>query len=88
MGSYSHNTLRGQRNNLLSLSLTELEVSSGDFVSKANMKSFTCPVCGWNVKTTLGENDILDPDALYSKNHHPEMMNKPKKNFARLIKDE
>ena len=41
------------------------------------MKGFTCPACGWNVKTTLGENDILD---------HVE--HTPKKDFAELIKDE
>src|SRR4030067_3275132 len=53
-----------------SANLTELEVSSGDFVSKANMKSLTCPMCGWNVKTHGAKMTLCT------------MLHKPKKDFA------
>ena len=42
-------------------------------MSKGEMKSFTCPVCGWMVKSPWGENDIIDHANLHSKNHHPDM---------------
>ena len=42
-------------------------------MTKGQMKSFTCPACGWSVKSPWGENDIADHANLHSKNHHPEM---------------
>jgi hypothetical protein len=59
----------------------------GDIMSKGKMKMFTCPACGWNVKTPWGENDIIDHAMLHSKNHHTEMLNTPKSELMKLIKD-
>ena len=42
-------------------------------MTKGQMKSFTCPACGWMVKSPWGENDIIDHANLHSKNHHPDM---------------
>ena len=56
-----------------SASLTEVEVSSGDFVGKASMKRSMCPVCGLKVKTQSSEN------AFWTMSHMP------KKNFVKLI---
>ncbi len=56
-------------------------------MSKDKMKMFTCPACGWTVKTPWGENDIMDHAMMHSKNHHTEMMNTPKSELMKLIKD-
>jgi predicted small metal-binding protein len=42
-------------------------------MTKGQMKSFTCPACGWMVKSPWGEDDIGDHANLHSKNHHPDM---------------
>ena len=48
-------------------------MESSATMTKGQMKSFTCPACGWMVKTPWGENDIVDHANLHSKNHHPDM---------------
>lgn len=48
-------------------------MESSKMMSKGEMISFTCPVCGWMVKSPWGENDIIDHANLHSKNHHPDM---------------
>ena len=42
-------------------------------MTKGQMKTFTCPACGWTVKSPWGENDVADHANLHSKNHHPEI---------------
>jgi hypothetical protein len=51
------------------------------------MKMFTCPACGWTVKTPFGENDIAEHSMLHAKNHHPEMMNMKKEDLMKMVKD-
>jgi len=56
-------------------------------MSKGKMKMFTCPGCGWTVKTPFGENDIAEHAMLHSKNHHPELMNMKKEDLMKMVKD-
>ena len=42
-------------------------------ITKGQMKTFTCPACGWTVKSPWGEDDIVEHANLHSKNHHPDM---------------
>jgi hypothetical protein len=61
--------------------------NGGDRMSKGKMKMFTCPGCGWTVKTPFGENDIAEHAMLHSKNHHPELMNMKKEDLMKMVKD-
>lgn len=51
----------------------------GDFLEKSStmtkgqMKSFTCPVCGWMVKSPLGEDDIVEHASMHGKEYHADM---------------
>ena len=56
-------------------------------MSKGKMKTFTCPGCGWAVKTPFGEDDITEPSMMHAKKHHPEMVNTPKSELKKMIKD-
>ena len=56
-------------------------------MSKGKMKKFTCPGCGWTVKTPFGEDDIMEHSMMHAKKHHPEMVNTPKSELKKLIKD-
>lgn len=56
-------------------------------MSKGKMKMFTCPACGWTVKTPFGENDIAEHSMMHAKSHHPEMVNTPKSEIMKMIKD-
>ena len=48
-------------------------LESSTTMTKGETKSFTCPACGWMVKSPWGENDLTDHIKLHSKNHHPDM---------------
>jgi predicted small metal-binding protein len=48
-------------------------LESSTAMTKGQMKTFTCPACGWTVKSPWGENDVADHANLHSKNHHPEI---------------
>ena len=62
------------------------EVKTGE---AKKMKSFTCPSCGWTIKTPFGENDIIDHAILHSKNHHSGRLNQSNAEAVqKLIKDE
>lgn len=50
-----------------------IALESSKTMTKDQMKSFTCPACGWMVKSPWGEDDIGDHANLHSKNHHPDM---------------
>ncbi len=39
---------------------------------ESKMELFSCPDCGWSVKSPLGEKDILEHVDLHVRNHHPE----------------
>jgi hypothetical protein len=64
-----------------------MDDNGGDRMSKGKMKMFTCPGCGWTVKTPFGENDIAEHATLHAKNHHPEMMNMKKEDLMKMVKD-
>lgn len=61
--------------------------SGGDSMSKGKMKMFTCPGCGWTVKTPFGEDDIMEHSMMHAKKHHPEMVNTPRSELKKLIKE-
>ena len=42
-------------------------------MTKGQMKSFTCPVCGWMVKSPLGEDDIVEHASMHGKHYHADM---------------
>ncbi len=42
-------------------------------VTRGEMKSFTCPVCGWMVQSPFGENDIVEHANMHSKKYHADM---------------
>jgi predicted small metal-binding protein len=42
-------------------------------MTKGQMKSFTCPVCGWMVKSPLGEDDIVEHASMHGKSYHADM---------------
>jgi hypothetical protein len=41
-------------------------------LSKIAMNTFTCPKCGWTIKTPFGEDDNADQIKLHNAKHHNE----------------
>jgi hypothetical protein len=44
----------------------------GARLSKTENKTYTCPKCGWTVKTPFGEEDNADQIKLHNAKHHGE----------------
>jgi hypothetical protein len=40
------------------------------YLSKIEQKTFTCPKCGWIIKTPFGEEDNADHIKLHNAKHH------------------
>jgi len=41
-------------------------------LSKTETKTFTCPKCGWTIKTPFGDEDNADHIKLHNAKHHSE----------------
>ncbi len=39
-------------------------------MSKAEFAQFTCPLCGWSVKSPFGAQDLEDHKKLHNAKHH------------------
>jgi len=63
------------------------EISLEGIADAARAKMFTCPGCGWTVKTPFGEDDILEHSMMHTKKRHPEMANTPKTELKKMAKD-
>jgi predicted small metal-binding protein len=51
--------------------------------TKGEMKSFTCPACGWTVKSPWGDDDVLEYAQMHGKKRHADMpMTKEQINMA------
>jgi hypothetical protein len=42
----------------------------GELMSNVEFASFTCPICGWTVKSPFGKEDLEDHKTLHNAKHH------------------
>ena len=55
-------------------------------MSKVEMKTFTCPKCGWTMKTPFGDADIAEHSKLHIAKYHGDMVTRARVSKAELIK--
>jgi hypothetical protein len=55
-------------------------------MSKIETKTFTCPKCGWTLKTPFGEDDIAEHTKLHIEKHHSDKTVRAQISKQELIK--
>ncbi len=55
-------------------------------MSKVDMISYTCPKCGWTIKTPFGAEDAAEHTKLHTDKHHSDKTAKARITKSELIK--
>ena len=55
-------------------------------MSKVEFASFTCPVCGFSIKTPFGAEDAAEHIKLHAEKHHNDKVTRARISKSELIK--
>jgi hypothetical protein len=55
-------------------------------MSKATTETFTCPECGWTIKTPFGKEDLAEHIKIHVDKHHNDKTAKARISKTELIK--
>jgi hypothetical protein len=55
-------------------------------MSKVETVTFTCPICGWTIKTPFGTQDAAEHIKLHADKHHDDKVARARISKSELIK--